>query len=96
MIKTLAVCTALGIAAVALPRFHEPVASRPASAHRLAADTERVGLRHAEVAESAHAPASSDADADAGLQAAAAQGDDKPRVVTLGVANAGWSNLFNH
>ncbi|MBJ9618421.1 hypothetical protein KTE49_16650 [Burkholderia multivorans] len=94
MIKTLAVCTALGIAAVALPRFHEPVASRPASAHRLAADTERVGLRHAEVAESARAPASSDADA--GLQAAAAQGDDKPRVVTLGVANAGWSNLFNH
>ncbi|MBU9661507.1 hypothetical protein KTF22_06325 [Burkholderia multivorans] len=94
MIKTLAVCTALGIAAVALPRFHEPVASPPASAHRLAADTERVGLRHAEVAESARGPASSDADA--GLQAAAAQGDDKPRVVTLGVANAGWSNLFNH
>ncbi|HDR8908686.1 hypothetical protein [Burkholderia multivorans] len=92
MIKTLAVCTALGIAAVALPRFHEPIASRPASAHRLAADTERVGLRHAEVAESARAPVSSDA----GLQAAAAQGDAQPRVVTLGVANAGWSNLFNH
>ncbi|HEF4771517.1 hypothetical protein [Burkholderia multivorans] len=94
MIKTLAVCTALGIAAVALPRFYDPVASRPASAHRLASDTGRVRLRHADVAESARAPSSSDADDR--LQAAAAQGDAQPRVVTLGIANAGWSDLFNH
>ncbi|WP_175964080.1 hypothetical protein [Burkholderia pyrrocinia] len=98
MFKTLAACAALCIAAVAFPRFHESAAGRPAPAHALATDAGRVGVRHAAVAGPAAEPgvAPSSNDGNAGLQAAAAQGADKPPVVALGVANAGWSDLFNH
>ncbi|WP_175922463.1 hypothetical protein [Burkholderia latens] len=98
MVKTLAACAALCIAAVALARLHDPAARRPVPAHALAADTERVAARDAAgtepVAEPRAAPSSNDANA--GPQTAAAQGAGKPPIVALGVANAGWSELFNH
>ncbi|WP_235362757.1 hypothetical protein [Burkholderia sp. A9] len=40
------------------------------------------------------APSSHDGNAE--RQAAAAQGADKPPIAALGVAHAGWSDLFNH
>ncbi|WP_321803037.1 hypothetical protein [Burkholderia sp. BCC1993] len=94
MVKTLAACAALCIAAVAFPRFHEATADRTASAHAFAADATRVSVRNAAAGEPG--VASSSTDGNTGRQAAAARGADQPPVVALGVANAGWSNLFNH
>ncbi|RKT99232.1 hypothetical protein C7H84_32445 [Burkholderia sp. Nafp2/4-1b] len=98
MVKTLAVCAALSIAAVAFPRFHEASADGNAPAHALATDAGRVDTRHATVAEPVAVPglAPSSNDGNAGLRAAAAQGADKPPIAALGVAHAGWSDLFNH
>ncbi|WP_269501920.1 hypothetical protein [Burkholderia sp. IMCC1007] len=98
MVKTLAACAALCIAAVALARFHQAAADRPAPAHALATDAGRVGARHATVAEPDAVPglAPSSSDGNAGPQAAAAQGADKPSIVALDAATAGWSRLFNH
>ncbi|KHK56062.1 hypothetical protein PI86_13065 [Burkholderia sp. A9] len=94
MVKTLAACAALCIAAVACPRFHETVADRTASAHAFATDTRRVSARNAMVDTPGVAPSSHDGNAE--RQAAAAQGADKPPIAALGVAHAGWSDLFNH
>ncbi|WP_321926537.1 hypothetical protein [Burkholderia sp. BCC1998] len=94
MVKTLAACAAFCIAAVAFPRFHEAAADRNASAHAFAADARRIGVRNTAADEARVAPSSTDGNA--GRQAAAARGADQPPAVALGVANAGWSNLFNH
>ncbi|KVL30594.1 hypothetical protein [Burkholderia sp. MSMB1835] len=94
MVKTFAVCGALCVVATGFARFHETVAQQPAPARAFATDAQRVSVRHATGDEPAVAPSSNDGDA--GLQAAAAQGTDKPPVVALGVAHAGWSVLFSH
>ncbi|KVL55212.1 hypothetical protein WS99_10195 [Burkholderia territorii] len=94
MVKTLAACAALCIAAVAFPRFHESAASLTAPAPALPTDAGRVDANHAAVAEPGIAPSANDGNA--ALQAAAAQGAGKLPVAALGVANAGWSDLFNH
>ncbi|WP_175976935.1 hypothetical protein [Burkholderia sp. BCC1047] len=92
MVKTLAICGVLCLAAAAFARFHE--ARQPAPAHAFATDAQRLSVRHAAFDEPAVAPSSNDGDA--GRQAAAAQGADKPAVIALGVAHAGWSVLFSH
>ncbi|WP_175824376.1 hypothetical protein [Burkholderia sp. BCC0419] len=94
MVKTFAVCGALCLVAAAFARFDEAVADRPAPAHAFATDAQRVSVRHAAVDEPAVAPSSNDGDA--GRQTAAAQAADKPPVIALGVAHAGWSVLFSH
>ncbi|HEF5873169.1 TPA: hypothetical protein SAY52_003814 [Burkholderia cenocepacia] len=94
MVKTFAVCGALCLLAGAYTRFHETVAQQSAPAHAFATDVKRVSVRHATGDEPAVAPPSNDGDA--GRGAAAAQGADKPPVVALGVAHAGWSVLFSH
>ncbi|AIO30976.1 hypothetical protein [Burkholderia pseudomultivorans] len=94
MVKTLAVCAALGIAAIAVPRFSASVAGRPAPAQAFATDAGRVVVHHATAAEAERAPLPNDGSAE--RQAAAAQAADTPPIVVLGVAHAGWSDLFNH
>ncbi|WP_175872495.1 hypothetical protein [Burkholderia sp. BCC0397] len=98
MVKTLAACAALCIVAVAFPRFHEASADGNAPAHAPATDAGRVDKRHATVAEPVAVPglAPSSNDGNAGWQAAAGQGTDKPSIVALDAATAGWSHLFNH
>ncbi|WP_175808014.1 hypothetical protein [Burkholderia cenocepacia] len=94
MVKTFAVCGALCLVAAAFARFHETVAPQPAPVHAFATDVKRVSVRHTAVDAAAVTPSSSDGDA--GRQTAAAQAVDKPPVVVLGVAHAGWSVLFSH
>ncbi|KML55421.1 hypothetical protein VL15_18665 [Burkholderia cepacia] len=94
MVKTLAACAALCIVAVAIPRFHETVASPTAPARAFATDTARTGVRHAAAGETGVATSSNDGKAE--RQAAVAPGADQPPVVVLHEANAGWSSLFNH
>ncbi|WP_321859692.1 hypothetical protein [Burkholderia cenocepacia] len=94
MVKTFAVCGALCVVATGFARFHETVAQQPAPARAFATDAQRVSVRHATGDEPAAAPSSNDGDA--GRQAAAAQGADRPPVIALGVAHAGWSVLFSH
>ncbi|AIO27889.1 MULTISPECIES: hypothetical protein [Burkholderia] len=94
MVKTFAVCGALCLVATGFARFHETVAQQPAPARAFATNAQRVSVRHATGGEPAVAPSSNDGDA--GRQAAAAQVADKPPVIALGVAHAGWSVLFSH
>ncbi|KVT14840.1 hypothetical protein WT24_07500 [Burkholderia sp. MSMB1078WGS] len=94
MVKTFAVCGTLCLAAAAFARFHETAAQQPAPARAFSTDVKRVSVRHATGDETAAAPSSNDGDA--GRQTAAEQGADKPPVVALGVAHAGWSALFSH
>lgn len=94
MVKTFAVCGALCLVATGFAGFHETVAQQPAPARTFATDAQRVSVRHVAVDEPAMAPSANDGDA--GPQSAAAQGADKPAVVALGVAHAGWSVLFSH
>ncbi|KVC24756.1 hypothetical protein [Burkholderia pseudomultivorans] len=89
MVKTLAVCAALGIAAIAVPRFSASVAGRPAPARAFATDAGRVVVHHATAAEPERAPLPNDGSAER-------QVADTPPIVVLGVAHAGWSDLFNH
>ncbi|MGK8800676.1 hypothetical protein ACRS8P_36990 [Burkholderia cenocepacia] len=51
-------------------------------------------MHHATAAEAERAPLPNDGIAQ--RQAAAAQAADTPPIVVLGVAHAGWSDLFNH
>lgn len=94
MVKTLAVCCALCLAAAAFARFHEAVADRPAPAHAFAADAGRVGARNATIDGRGVAPSSNDGNV--GRPAPAEPGADKPSVVALDAATAGWARLFNH
>ncbi|WP_175828898.1 hypothetical protein [Burkholderia cepacia] len=94
MVKTLAVCAAFCLAAVAFPRFHEGSVGGSTSAHTLAADSIRIRVHNATIDEPVVVPLSSDGNVE--RQAAALQGADKPPIVALGAANAGWSDLFNH
>lgn len=94
MVKTLAVCAALCIAAVGLPRFRPADADRAASARARATGATRVGVRNAPRGEPYAAPASPDGGL-AEPQAAAARDADRLPTVALGTANAGWSTLFN-
>ncbi|CAM2178919.1 hypothetical protein [Burkholderia orbicola] len=94
MVKTFAVCGALCLVAAAFARFHETVAQQPAPVHAFATDVKRVSVRHVTVDEPAVARSSNDGDA--ARQTGAAQAADKPPVIALGVAHAGWSVLFSH
>ncbi|WGY72882.1 hypothetical protein KEC55_30730 [Burkholderia cepacia] len=93
MVKTLAVCAALCIAAAAFPRFREAAAGPAATAHAFANDARRVGVRNTAVDGAGVAPSSNDGNAE---RQAAVPGAGRPPIVVLGVAHAGWSDLFNH
>ncbi|OXI35886.1 hypothetical protein [Burkholderia aenigmatica] len=93
MVKTLAVCGALCLAAAAVEHFHEAVADRPAPDHAFATDAGRVVVRHATFDQPGVAPSSNDGNSE---RQTAAQVANKPPIVALGVANAGWSALFSH
>ncbi|WP_322087950.1 hypothetical protein [Burkholderia sp. BCC1999] len=96
MVKTLAVCGVLCVAAAAFERFHEAVADRPAPAHAFTTDATRVAVRHATPDEPGVAPSPNDGSAERQTAAVAAQVANKPPIVALGVANSGWPALFSH